>query len=135
VTLFVTELSKNSAASLPPGIVQSRRVILVCYYILIGYFLISSVLYYGSIQLAAIVVWLIQVLPLSLFAAGLHRNHLRTYAWLSFVILLYFTHGVVVAFDPARLWLGLIQVTASATLFVFLIIYIRSYRDHFKVNL
>ena len=121
--------------SLPSGIVQSRRVILICYYLLIGYFLLSSILYYGNIQLVAIVVWLIQVLPLSLFAAGLHRSHLRTYAWLCFVILLYFTHGVLVAFDPNRLWLGLTQVTLCTTLFVFLIIYIRSYRDHFKVNL
>ena len=131
----VIELSKTHEASLPPGIVQSRRVILVCYYALVGYFLIGSVSYFGNIQLAVFVVWLIQVLPLSLFAAGLHRSHLRTYAWLCFVILLYFTHGVLVAFDPARLWLGLIQVTLCATLFVFLIIYIRSYRNHFKVNL
>ena len=92
-------------------------------------------MYYGNIQLAAIVVWLIQVLPLALFAAGLYRSNLRTYAWLCFVILLYFTHGVVIAFDPTRLWLGLSQVTLCATLFVFLIIYIRSYRSHFKVNL
>ena len=132
----MTEPSKLSEEiSLPFGIVQSRRVILACYYLLIGYFLLSSILYYGNIQLVAIVVWLIQVLPLSLFAAGLHRSHLRTYAWLCFVILLYFTHGVLVAFDPNRLWLGLTQVTLCTTLFVFLIIYIRSYRDHFKVNL
>ena len=132
----MTEPNKASEESpLPSGIVQYRRVILVCYYLLIGYFLLSSILYYGNIQLVAIVVWLIQVLPLSLFAAGLHRSHLRTYAWLCFVILLYFTHGVLVAFDPNRLWLGLTQVTLCTTLFVFLIIYIRSYRDHFKVNL
>lgn len=131
----MTEPSKTAQESLPCGIVYSRRVILVCYYALIGYFLLSSIMYYSNIQLATIVVWLIQVLPLLLFAAGLHRSHLRTYAWLCFVILLYFTHGVVVAFDSTRLWLGLIQVTVCAILFVFLIVYIRSYRNHFKVNL
>ena len=121
-------------ASLPTPIWQSRLVVLVSYYALLGYFLLSSLLYYSRLNLAAIAVWLVQILPLLLFASGLHRNRLRTYAWMCFVILLYFTHGVLVAFDPSRRWLGFLQVALCVNLFVFLLLFIRQYRHHFNVN-
>ncbi len=120
---------------LPPAIAQFRLVILASYYGLVGYFLLSSILYFQALTLAAISIWIIQVIPLLLFAPGLHRTNLRTYAWMCFVVLLYFTHGVLVAFDPSRMWLGIVQVTLCVILFCCLILFIRAYRDHFKVGL
>ncbi len=120
---------------LPPAIVQTRLVILATYYALIAYFLVGNVIFFQGIGLAAITVWLVQIVPLLLFSVGLHRTHLRTYAWMCFVVLLYFTHGVLVAFDPPRLWLGLLQISLCVIMFSFLILFIRQYRNHFEVNL
>ena len=85
--------------------------------------------------LATPVIWLIQTLPLLIFLKGLLQNNLRTYAWMCFVVLLYFTHGVLLAFDPPRRWLGVTEVLLCVIMFVAIILYIRQYREHFKVGL
>jgi len=124
-----------SDRSLPAAIERTRLVVLGSYYGLIAYFLVTSVIFFQNIGLSAITIWLIQTIPLLLFLAGLHRAHLRTYAWMCFVVLLYFIHGVLVAFDPARLWLGLLQIGLCIIMFSSLILFIRQYRTYFSVNL
>ena len=81
------------------------------------------------------VIWLIQTLPLLIFLKGLLQNNLRTYAWMCFVVLLYFTHGVLLAFDPPRRWLGVTEIVLCTIMFVAMILYIRQYREHFKRGL
>jgi uncharacterized membrane protein len=66
---------------------------------------------------------------------GLLRTNLRTYAWTCFVVLLYFTHGVLLAFDPSRRWLGITETLLSIVMFTAMIVFIRQYREHFKVGL
>ncbi|MFM1896813.1 MAG: hypothetical protein RLZZ385_1887 [Pseudomonadota bacterium] len=85
--------------------------------------------------LATLVIWFIQVLPLLCFLPVLHKTRLRAYAWLSFVILAYFIHGVLVAFDPDRTWLGVVEALLCGILFGSLIWFIRAYRTHFNVGL
>lgn len=98
---------------------------------LLLYFALNSWLALGGPSLALPVVWLLQTLPLLIFLPGLLRARPRTCAWLSFVVLLYFIHAVLVAFDPARRLLGLIEVLLCVVMFVLLIIYIRQYRAAF----
>lgn len=125
----------NSDRTLPKNIQHTRSVVLIAYYCLLLYFLVSGVLAIGGLALATPVIWLIQIIPLLLFLRGLHKSHLRTYGWVCFVILLYFIHAVLVAFDPARRWLGIIEITLCSVIFAFLIVFIRQYRQHYKVNL
>ena len=99
-------------------------------YGLIAGALIWSVLSFGTLSIA-----LLQTLPLLIFAPGLQRTRLRTYGWMSFVVLLYFTHGVLVAFRPEQLTQGLIEVLLCVALFTFLILFIRQYREHYKTPL
>lgn len=120
---------------LPQNIQRTRLAALSSYYALLAYFAVSAVIVFEEIKLASLVIWLIQIIPLLIFAVGLHRARLRTYAWLCFVVLLYFMHGVLVAFQPQRLWLGLVEVTLCCLLFVFLIVFIRQYRKHYQVPL
>jgi uncharacterized membrane protein len=67
-------------------------------------------MYFDKLSLITFVVWLIQIVPLLIFIVGLHKIKIRTYGWLCFVCLMYFTHGVLAAFDPARRVLGLVEV-------------------------
>lgn len=122
-------------AKLPKPLQRIKLVVLAAYYGLFLYFLLSSILVYDRLSLISIIVWIIQITPLLIFLPGLHRTHLRTYAWLSFVILLYFIHAVLVAFEPASLWLGVTEVTLCIIAFGFLMLFIRQYRQHYQVNL
>lgn len=121
--------------TLPKNIEHTRLAILSSYYALLFYFAINALAVFGDFRLTSLVVWLIQAAPLLLFAPGLHRAHLRTYGWVCFVILLYFMHGVVIAFEPERLWFGLVEVLLCTLIFILLIIFIRLYRAHYKVPL
>ena len=102
---------------------------------LLVYFGVSTVMVTTHITLATPVIWLIQTLPLLIFLKGLLQNQLRTYAWMCFVVLLYFTHGVLLAFDPPRRWLGVTELMLCTIMFVAMILYIRQYREHFKLGL
>ncbi len=128
-------MTMTESNTLPPSIELLRKSLLVTYYALLFYFVVNAVLVFGEFRLASAVIWFIQVAPLLIFARGLHRGRLRTYCWVSFAILLYFMHGVLTAFDPERLWLGVVEVVLCTIIFVLLILYIRQYRDHYKVPL
>ena len=121
--------------TLPPSIELLRKYLLTAYYGLLGYFIVSATMVFGEFRSAIFVIWLIQATPLLIFARGLHYANLRTYGWVSFVILLYFMHGVLIAFQPGQFWLGLIESLLCILIFVLLILFIRQYRDHYQVSL
>jgi uncharacterized membrane protein len=125
----------TSNDTLPAPIELLRKSLLVSFYALLFYFVVSTALVFEEFRPASLAIWAIQTAPLLIFARGLHQAHLRTYGWVSFVILLYFMHGVLIAFEPGRLWLGLIEVSLCSIIFVLLILFIRKYRDHYKVSL
>ena len=61
--------------------------------------------------------WLLQVVPLLLLFPGMLQKHYRSFSWVCFLMLAYFTSYVVQVYSSASLidWLGLILVV---TLFV-----------------
>lgn len=59
----------------------------------------------------------VQTLPLALFLPGIWRDHHRTYSWLCFVVLFYFTALVVAAMGPQSHWADYLGVTLSVVLF------------------
>jgi len=125
----------TSSNNLPPSIELLRKSLLAAYYALLIYFVFSSLMVFGEFRPASLAIWLIQVIPLLIFAQGLHYANLRTYGWVSFVILLYFIHGVLIAFQPGQFWLGLVETILCTVIFVLLILFIRQYRDHYQVSL
>lgn len=74
-------------------------------------------------------------LPLAAFIPGLRGNRIRSHAWLSFFILIYFMHGVVIAFDPAYRVMGIIESVLTMTLFCLLMLFIRQYRQFAQTSL
>ena len=125
----------SPAPALPENLRRTRRLALSAYFGLLLYFFANTAIVTPGFTLATPVIWLIQTLPLLIFLKGLLQNNLRTYAWMCFVVLLYFTHGVLLAFDPPRRWLGVTEVLLCVIMFVAMILYIRKYREHFKVGL
>ena len=125
----------SPAPALPENLRRTRRLALSAYFGLLLYFFANTAIVTPGFTLATPVIWLIQTLPLLIFLKGLLQNNLRTYAWMCFVVLLYFTHGVLLAFDPPWRWLGVTEVLLCVIMFVAMILYIRQYREHFKVGL
>lgn len=69
----------------------------------------------------------LKVLPLTLALAGLLKHRLYTYRWLSLLVWLYFTEGVVRGTGDAGLsqGLALAEVTLSVLLFIACAVYVR----------
>jgi uncharacterized membrane protein len=67
----------------------------------------------GSWQL-----WLVQTLPLAIFIPGLLRQRYRTYSWICFAILMYFTWSVTNAMAPWARWWDLLIVLLTVSIFI-----------------
>ncbi|MGB4120449.1 MAG: DUF2069 domain-containing protein, partial [Burkholderiaceae bacterium] len=63
--------------------------------------------------------WALKVLPLCLPLAGLLKNRLYTYRWMSLLIWLYFTEGVVRAWSDGGLSAGLALTQTALCLALF----------------
>ena len=64
--------------------------------------------------------WALKVLPLCLPLAGLLKNRLYTYRWVSLVVWLYFIEGVVRGWSdkPPGNYLAMLEIALCLTLFV-----------------
>ena len=103
----------------------SYRCIVGSYCALLGLFLINSLTALDRFSLAIPVIWLLQSAPLLGFARAVRRKNAQQFIWLSLVVLLYFMHGVLVAFDPARRTVGAAELGLSVLLFCALLLYLR----------
>ncbi|MFY8043974.1 MAG: DUF2069 domain-containing protein, partial [Rhodoferax sp.] len=76
----------------------------------------------------------LKVLPLCIPLAGLLKNRMYTYRWVSLMVWLYFTEGVVRAWSdkaPGN-WLALLEVILCIVLFVACTFHIRLRLKHAK---
>jgi len=110
----------------------SRLLVLMAFYGLILTFSVKTMaaVVAGSNPAAAVAVWIFQTAPLLIFIPGLYARHLRTYAWLSFVSLLYFIPSVLTAFRPDALQYGLFLSLLCTVLFSALVTYIHLVRKY-----
>lgn len=109
---------------LAPLTQRARLAVLVSYVSLIVLLLV------GGLQLQArsdsgMLPLLVRVLPLVLFLPAIVTRRPRGHAWLSFVSLLYFMQGVMVATLPGQSWLGLLEAIVSLALFASSMLYAR----------
>jgi uncharacterized membrane protein len=76
----------------------------------------------------------LKVLPLVLPLAGLLKNRMYTYRWLSLMVWLYFTEGVVRAYSdrPPGNYLAMIEVALCLLLFVACALHVRVRLKHAK---
>lgn len=82
--------------------------------------------------------WLaLKVLPLCIPLAGLLKNRMYTYRWVSLVVWLYFIEGVVRASGdrPPGAYLAMVEVLLCLSLFVACTLHVRLRQRHAKNNL
>jgi len=133
----MTATEDSPQASPEPAIIaQSHRVVIGSYVALLAMFALYGLwdLLTGGSAIAIAVVWLFKTVPLAIFVPGLRARKLRTYAWLSFVSLLYFVQSVQTAFTVEDRAYGIVVTLIISCLFCALVVYIRSYRGHYKVS-
>lgn len=72
--------------------------------------------------------WLMQAVPLVLLLPHLHKATRRPLQWMGFLVLFYFTAGVLQLFSPMLLqrWLGALTVLCSLLLFTAAIVRLRT---------
>lgn len=121
----------------PTTLVIARKAVIYSYSTLLGLFTVDSLmtLLAGAPGLVVLTLWLIRTVPLLIFLPGLKRKTPRAAAWLCFVILLYFTHAVTVAFVPGELLYGVVYALICTALFSALIAWIRLMRKHHGMTL
>lgn len=96
---------------------QSRQAVIGSYLALL------ILLVYGGLSMqdideGGLTPILLRVLPLVLFLPSILGRRPRGHAWLSFVSLLYFMQGVMVATLPGLSWLGMLESLAAIALFI-----------------
>lgn len=94
---------------------------------LLSYFALVAVLviWYGLLN-PALIILLLLLLPLLFPLKGLLNGTPYTYAWSSFLILLYFIHGVVEAYaNPAARIPAVLEVLFSVTFYSGAVLYAR----------
>ena len=131
-----TQEHSFDASQEPAIIAKSNRVVVLAYTALLTVFVLYALwqLATGGNAVAIVALLLIKTVPLAIFIPGLRARKLRTYAWLSFVSLLYFVQSVQTAFTVDARGYGVLVTLLVATLFCALVVYIRSYRGHYKVS-
>jgi uncharacterized membrane protein len=96
----------------------SQAAALASYLGLIGLLTVWNVWLAPSAALPISLVLVVAVFPLLLPLRGVLHGRVRTHLWAAYLILLYFIHGVGVAYaDPAERWLGLLEIALSLTFF------------------
>lgn len=95
-------------------LIAARTLVLVCYAGLLLLFT-ALTLFHPDPNWA---LWIAQVVPLLIFAVGLVRGHHRTYSWLCFVVLLYFTWSVTNVMSPFAYWRDYLVLLITVILFI-----------------
>lgn len=113
-------------ATVPPAVALSRRIAVASLLALIALGLAWE-LWLAPVRPGGS--WLaLKVLPLCLPIGGLLRNRLYTYRWVSLMVWLYFTEGVVRAASdrPPSSWLAMIETMLCLLLFAACLLHIRT---------
>ncbi|MFT5782013.1 MAG: putative membrane protein [Pseudomonas sp.] len=110
---------------LQPRLRISRAISLFSFFALAALLVVWNLAYADLHGARTGVILAIELLPLALLAPGLLIGGARAYAWTCFVMNLYFIKGVLAAFDPARYWLGWLELLFSFSLFCAALMYTR----------
>ena len=81
--------------------------------------------------------WLaVKVLPLCIPLAGLLKNRMYTYRWVSLLVWIYFAEGIVRAYGdrPPGSWLAMAEVVLCVALFVACVLHIRLRQRHARLD-
>ncbi len=104
----------------PDKATWTRLAVLICLTVLVLVLTLDNFLF-GPLSLSR---WLVQIFPLLAFTPALHKQHIRAYQWLCFVILLYFIMGILNIFTPGKLITGSMITCCTVLIFSIAIAFI-----------
>lgn len=118
----------NIAHTAHPAVAKSlyaRRATWLSYLALLLLMVVSSLPGFLPENSAFLLVISIKLVPLLIVLPGLLKDVMRSYAWLCFVVLLYFTQGVVELFLSQGAWMDIAITFFSVSLFLSAMFYIK----------
>lgn len=95
-----------------------QRITFFCLLALLVVIAIDTLIAPSHERAPNVVVWLFLSLPLLIFVPGVQRGRVNSFAWLSFVSLLYFAQSVTALFAPWRRWLDVLHLIFTVSLFL-----------------
>ncbi len=103
---------------------MARAACLISCALLVLLYAIKTLYLWPKAMDTRVVIFVLQALPFAALLPGMIKRHWRNYAWLCFIVLLYFMNATLALFSPHRLivdWfimVAVISVFMAATLFV-----------------
>jgi uncharacterized membrane protein len=102
-----------------------QRGTLICLALMLAIVAIDTLIAPSAARQPNVVVWLALSVPLLIFIPGVWRGGIYSFAWLSFVSLLYFAQGVTSLFAPWRRPLDILHLLISIVLFLCTMLFVR----------
>ncbi|MEX1058753.1 MAG: DUF2069 domain-containing protein [Natronospirillum sp.] len=79
-----------------------------------------------------VLLWCIKIIPMLLCLPGVVRDHVRTFQWMGFLLMLYFIDGILNIFSltdtDTTLYVGIAITFFSLLLYCSTIVFVRSYK-------
>lgn len=97
---------------------RCQRATLLCVLGLLVIIAIDTLIAPSNAREPNVVMWLVFSLPLLIFVPGIWRGTISSFAWLSFVSLLYFAQSVTSLFVPWRRSLDILHLLLSISMFM-----------------
>lgn len=104
---------------------QAHKAALFCYFGLVSLLAATTLVWVPEGKSPNLVVCLLQTVPLLIFVSGLCKGFVRTYSWLSFVILIYFCVTVTALFVQQGKWVLWLELILVVGLFITSVLFIR----------
>ncbi len=110
----IPQYSRDDIAPLTRRYRLSFALVAACLLLFVALFTAANI----TSPRGSLTLWLVQCLPLLMFVPGLVKHYYRTYSWLCFVLLFYFTAFTVDAMSPLRDWVDYLGVGLSVVMFI-----------------
>ncbi len=103
----------------------ARTTCLVSCALLVLLYAIKTLVLWPKALDTRLVIFVIQALPFVALLPGMLKSRWRSYAWLSFIVLLYFMNATLALFSPGRLIVDWFIMAAVISVFMAAMLYVR----------
>ncbi|MGI9295268.1 MAG: DUF2069 domain-containing protein [Pseudomonadales bacterium] len=104
---------------------MARAVCLASCALLVSLYAVKTLLLWPKSVDTRVVIFVLQSLPFAILLPGLLQRRWRTYAWLCFIVLLYFMNAVLALFSPQRQPIDWLVLLAVVSVFMAAMMFIR----------
>lgn len=103
----------------------AHKVCLMSCAVLVSLYAIKTLVLWPKAIDTRLVIFALQALPFIALLPGMLKRRWRTYAWLCFIVLLYFMNATLALFSPGRLVIDWFIMLAVVSVFIAAMLFIR----------